>query len=399
MGAGPRPTLLCVCSCYTGDRFLERCKQEGCHVILLTPEQCLHEPWPRHAIDEVFALPQFRDRRTIVNAVAYLARTRPICRIVALDDSDLEVVAHLREHLRLPGLTESAVRLFRDKLAMRAKARDLGVRAPEFVGVINYDEVRHFLATVPGPWLLKPRSGAASAGIQRLHTADEAWRAIDRLADDQSCHLVERLVPGDQYHVESLVADGRVVFAEVNQYWRPILEVYQGGGVYATRTAARDRPEVAALTRLNEQVLTGFALGRGAAHTEFMRAHADGEMYFVETNARVGRANTAEMVEAATGINLWSEWAKLEADPDAAYELPPVRNGYAGVVAAPARQEWPDTAAFADPEVVYRLRQRQRIGLVVAADAPERVEDLLTDYVARVTRDYLPVPPATKAPA
>ena len=53
------PTILCIASYYKGDRFLERSKQEGCRVVLLTSEQFLHDPWPRHAIDEVFALPNF----------------------------------------------------------------------------------------------------------------------------------------------------------------------------------------------------------------------------------------------------------------------------------------------------------------------------------------------------
>src|SRR5207302_3453109 len=107
----------------------------------------LREPWPREAIDEVFALPHFQDRRLIVNAVSYLARTRPIRRVVALDDFDVEIAAHLREHLCLPGPGESTARLFRDKLAMRTRARDLGVRIPEFAGVINHAVVRHCLAT------------------------------------------------------------------------------------------------------------------------------------------------------------------------------------------------------------------------------------------------------------
>ena len=59
-------------------------------------------------------------------------------------------------------------------------------------------------------------------------------------------------------------------------------------------------------------MLAGFGLGWGASHTEFMKAHADGQFYFIETSARVGGANTAEMVEHATGVNLWSEWARLE---------------------------------------------------------------------------------------
>ncbi len=390
-------TVLCVASTYKGDRFLTRCKQEGCRLLLLTSEKFLNEPWPRQAIDEVFALPHFQDRRLIVNAVSYLARTRPIRRIVALDDLDVGVAAHLREHLRVPGLGESAARLFRDKLAMRARARELGVRIPEFVGVVNHDDVRQFLVAVPGPWLLKPRGGAPAIGIQVLSQADEVMRAIDKLGDDQSFHLLERLVPGDLYHVDSLAADGRVVFAEVNKYVQSLPDGYQGGGVYATRTVPRDRPEVAALREINAAVLTGFGLSRGAAHTEFMRAHADGQFYFIETSARVGGASTAEMVEAATGLNLWSEWAWLETHPNESYDLPLLKPRYAGVVISLARQEHPDTSAFTDPEIVVRLDGKQQVGFVVAADTPERVEQLLSDYTARIRRDYHPVSLPPKA--
>jgi len=391
-------TVLCIASYYKGDRFLIRCKQEGCRVLLLTSEKFLNEPWPRQAIDEVFALPHFQDRRLIVNAVSYLARNRPIRRIVALDDFDVEVAAHLREHMRLPGPGESTARLFRDKLAMRTRARELGVRIPEFVGVVNHNDVRHFLATVPGPWLLKPRSEASSIGIQKLHHPDDVWRAVEKLGDEQSFHLIERMVPGELYHVDSLAADGRIVFAEVNKYYQPLLDVYQGGGVYATRTVPRDRPEVAALREINAAVLNGFGLTRGASHTEFMRAHCDGEFYFIETSARVGGASTAEMVEAATGLNLWSEWAWLESHPNETYEPPPLQKRYAGVVLSLARQEHPDTSPFTDPEIVSRLDKKQHIGFVLAADSPDRIEHLLTDYMARIRRDYhMVLPPATSA--
>lgn len=397
----PAPkTLLCVASYYKGDRFLERAKAEGVRVVLLTSEQYLREPWPRHAIDEVFALPNFQDRRAIINAIAFLARDRKFDRIVALDDFDVEVVGHVRDHLRMPGIGETHARLFRDKLAMRTEAAAVGVRQPAFASVVNNDDVRNFLASVPGPWLVKPRSEASSIGIQKLEHADEVWRVLDRLGDDRSFNLIEQMVPGELYHVDSLVADGKVAFAEVNKYHKPLLDVYQGGGVYATRTMPRDRPEVAKLRAANEKLLTGFRLGRGASHTEFMIAHADGEPYFIETSARVGGACTAEMVEAATGINLWSEWAKLEVDHDAPYRLPAVKERFAGVVVSLARQEWPDTAQFDAPEVVYRLAKKQHVGLVVAADTPGRVEELLTDYMGRVARDYhMVLPPAAKASA
>ncbi|MFM8273212.1 MAG: acetyl-CoA carboxylase biotin carboxylase subunit family protein, partial [Gemmata sp.] len=292
-------TVLALASYFKGNRFLERLKAEGHTVYLLTVESALHEEWARHACAEVFAVRNFFDRRALTNAVAYLMRSRKIDRIVALDDFDVEVGANLREHFRMTdtGHGESQARFFRDKLAMRTKAREVGVRIPDFCPIFNHDEVRAFLARVPGPWLIKPRSEASAAGIRKLHTADEVWKRIEELGDDQSFCLIEQMVPGDLFHVDALSVNGKVIFAEVNAYWRPLLDVYQGGGVYATRTFPRERPEVALLQKANAQVLEGFGLGWGASHTEFMIAHADKQPYFIETSARVGGAHTAEMVE------------------------------------------------------------------------------------------------------
>jgi len=196
------------------------------------------------------------------------------------------------------------------------------------------------------------------------------------------------------FHVDSLTCDGKVVFAEVNAYHQPLLEVYQDGGVYATRTLPRDRPEVAALRRVNAQVLEGFGLGQGASHTEFMKAHADGEFHFIETSARVGGASISDMVEQAAGINLWSEWAKLEiCRTRGSYQLPELKARYGGVVISLAPQERPDTSGFTDPEIALRIDLKNHIGFVLAADSPERIESLLTGYMARIARDFHAVLP------
>lgn len=398
MDAKPSHTIVCVSSYFKGNRFLERCQREGCHVILLTVEAMKEKPWAREAVTEFFAMPSFENRRHVINALAYLFRTRAIDRIVALDDYDVELVAHLREHFRLTGMGETTMRHFRDKLAMRVKAEENGIRIPDYMPIFHHDDVRRFLADVPAPWLLKPRLEASSIGIQKMHQADEVWRRIEELGDDQSFYLLERFLPGEMYHVDALVSEGQMVFAEVNKYHTPLLEVWQSGGVFASRTVPRQLPEVAELRRLTEKVLTSFRMLRGASHTEWIRANADGQFYFVETSARVGGANVTDMVEAATGLNLWEEWAKIEIDAGTPYFPVPPRADYGGVTVSLARQEHPDTSSFNDPEVFFRLDQKNHIGLVVRSPSPERVEQLLTDYMSRIARDYQAVlPPATKA--
>jgi hypothetical protein len=389
--------VLAIASYYKGNRFLEGVKAEGAECYLLTVESVLKEPWARHALADVFAVPTFHDRRALVNAVAYLFRDRPFDRIVALDDFDIEVGAFLREHFRMTGTGhgDSESRFFRDKLAMRERAKAVGVRIPEFSPLFSDAEVNQFLARVPGPWLIKPRSEASAAGIRKLHTPADVWKRIHELGDDRSFSLIEQMVPGNLFHVDSLTRRGEVIFTEVNAYHRPLLDVYQGGGVYATRTVPRDHPDVGALTRINEAVLRGFGLGQGASHTEFMKAHADGQFYFIETSARVGGANTADMVEAAAGVNLWAEWARLEIDrTEKTYQLPPLKKRYGGVVLSLAKTEKPDTSPFVDPEIVQRIDLKNHIGFVLASDSPERVQQLLNEYVGRIARDYQAVLPA-----
>jgi len=89
-----------------------------------------------------------------------------------------------------------------------------------------------------------------------------------------------------------------------------------------------------------------------------LKARADGKFYFIEIAARVGGAYISDVVEHATGVNLWREWAKLEVGAGKTpYTLAPPRKDYAGVIVSLARQEEPDTSAYADPEIAYRVEE------------------------------------------
>jgi biotin carboxylase len=388
-------TFLCLASFFKGNAFMQAAKQLGHHVLLLTPEKHRGEAWARESIDELFFLPALAKQPDISYTVAYLARGRHIDAVIALDDFDVETAAQLREHLRLPGMGESLARNFRDKLAMRQAARAGGVRVPEFARVVNYDELREFMERVPPPWLLKPRSEASAMGIRRLSDSEQLWRALDQLGDQQSFFVFEQYLPGEVYHVDSLVDNGAVSFAVASQYGQPPLNVYQDGGVFITRTLDRASAEHQALLAANQQMLQALGMVRGAAHAEFLKSNADGQFYFIECAARVGGANIAETIEFASGLNLWREWARLEAAHlrGEAYQLPPVTDHYAGILVCLSHHEWPDTSAYTDPEIVWRLNKKNHAGLIVAAPQAGRVQALLESYGQRFAQDFLAVMP------
>jgi len=392
-------TILCVSSYEKGQEFLRTCKRMGCRVLLLTVEKLRNGDWPRDAIDEMLFMPEELPLAGLINAVSYAARLQKIDRIVALDEFDMENVSALREHLRIPGMGLTTVRYFRDKLAMRTRAKEEGVPVPEFVHVLNYDELREFMARVPGPWLLKPRSQASGIGMKKIHAPDELWPWLDRLGDDQSCYLLEQFISGSVFHVDSVVSDRQVLFAEAHAYGAPPLDVSHGGGVFTTHTLPREAEETLHLKELNRELMHVLGLMRGVTHAEFLKAHGTGKVYFLEIASRVGGAYIADLVETATGINLWREWAKLEVGAGKMpYALPQTAQNYAGVILSLARQEDPDTSSYKDPEIVYRVKKYHHAGFILKSDREERVQELLDSYAKRFSADFLASQPVPDKP-
>lgn len=392
-------TVLAVASFEKGQAFLRQCKAEGCRTLLLTSQSLQDANWPRECLDNIYFMPDVDKEWVLtdmIHAVSYLARTVKIDRIVPLDDFDVEKAALLREHLRIGGMGNTTARYFRDKLAMRSKARDGGLPIPRFVGVLNYDDIRAFMADVPAPYVLKPRSQAGAIGIKKIEHAEELWPLLEYLGDRQSHYLLEEFLPGTIWHVDSIVDDKKVLWALVSRYARPPLEVSHQGRVFSTRNVVYGSPEEKHLKKLNATVLKTLGLVRGVSHTEYIQSAADGQFYFLETSARVGGAHIAEMIEAASGLNLWAEWAKLEVRES--YTPQPSHKRYAGLLVSLAKQERPDLAGYNDPEVWWRMDKKNHAGVIVASESYERVTELQESYTERFYQDFfLSLPPKEKA--
>lgn len=389
-------TVFVLASAEKGAAYLRECKRLGCYVILLTREKHRDEPgWPREAIDQMEFIPTLDDLDAVLRMVNDIGRVRRIDRVAALDDFDVEHAALVREHLRLPGMSYSTARRFRDKLAMRVAAKDAHITVPEFVHTLHGHEIDRFADRVPPPWILKPRGEAGAIGIKKIESKEELWPALEALGDRHPYFLLEQFVPGDIYHVDSIITESEVVFSVPSKYGRPPFDVAHSGGLFTTSTLPKDSGDAQALVALNRDIVTSLRLVRGVTHTEFIRAHEGGRFYFLETASRVGGANIGDLVEAATGVNLWAEWARIDVfGAERHYELPERRTDTAGILISLARQERPDLGAYDAPEVVWRLNKAHHAGLIVASPDPERVQSLLDEYSRRFYDDFVVTMPA-----
>jgi biotin carboxylase len=391
--------ILCIASYEKGQDFLRQCADLGVKPTLLTVDKLRDADWPRDILGELATTPAELSREQILNTVSWMARGQRFDRVVALDEFDQETAALVREHMRLPGMNLSTANCYRDKLAMRTSARQMGFLVPEFCGIFFYDDLRAYMERVPSPWLLKPRAEASALGIRKIEDPEKLWRTLEDLGDEQSRFLLEQFVPGDIFHVDSIVSESKVVFSVAHQYGRPPMQVMHEGGVFTTRTVDRASDDWKKLTELNAKLAPSLGMVRGVTHGEYIRAHADGRFYFLEIAGRVGGAFISELVETASGINLWREWAKVEVADlrGEKYVCPEARADYSGSVLCLAKTAEPDTSSFNAPEVAVRLNKHHHAGLIVRSPQAARVAQLLDEYsVAFAEKFMAKMPPPPK---
>lgn len=395
--ADPTQRFLCIASYEKGQEFMRQCAEMGVKPTLLTVEKLNDAPWPREVLEDVHLIPDGYSLVDLIKTVCWMCRGRQFDRVIALDEFDLDAAAKIREHTRIPGMGVTSTAYYRDKLAMRTGASESGFLVPPFCRVLNYDELRSYMKSVHGPWLLKPRAEASALGIRKIYEPEQLWRTLDELGEMQTNFLLEQFIPGDIFHVDSIISEHKVVFSAVHQYGKPPMQVMHEGGVFTTRTVDRTSREYKELTTLNARLAPDLGMARGVTHAEYIRAHEDGHFYFLEIAARVGGAFISDLVESATGINLWREWARIEVadlrgEP---YVLPKFTENYAGSVLCLASSAEPDTSIFDAPEIVKRMKKHHHAGLIVRSERAGRVRELLDQYSMEFSNRFLasmPVP-------
>ncbi len=392
--------ILCVTRFFKGNDFMKSVKAEGHNVYLLTSLKLQNEEWPWDCLTDKYYMPEDEEgnwnMKNLINGLSYTMKGLKFDILVSLDDFDVENTAHLREYFRIGGMGETTARYFRDKLAMRMKAKDSGLNVPEFSALFHDEDINNFADNVQPPYMIKPRGQASATGIKKVYNKEEMWEAIQSLGPLRHQYLIERFAPGDVYHVDSLTYEGKVIFSKCGQYLNTPFEVAHGGGIFRSKTVQLKSEDDKALKDMNEKLMKAFGMQYSASHTEFIKGQ-DGKLYFLETASRVGGANLAEMVEAASGINLWAEWAKIEiaSKLNKPYKLPKIKNAEAGIVVSLSRFKEVDMSSFTESEIAWVMKKDHHIGLIVASDKAARITELLDQYAEKIKNEFhasLPAP-------
>lgn len=383
-----------------GERSLQTFRDLGCRITLLSRSELQDKPWPRHLVDEVFFVNDFRNGRDVLNAISYLHQDRDFEIVAPLDEYAVGTCARVRAHLGCPGLCEGTARKVRDKLTMRTVAQAAGIPVPDFSGFNNKARIARLLEESKGPWLVKPRAAGGAVRIQKLLTPDEVWNQYENLGDQRSHHLIEKYLPSRVFHVDTVIHQGKVLLEVPGEYTTPPFDVWHGGGVFGARTVERKSQLCRDLLALNRKVLEVVGVKNGVNHAEYL-LH-DNQVYFLEIAARVPGSNLDQLTTASTGIDLYAEIAKIQycGLTGTPYKLAKFQYKEAGLVQCLAQQESPPLRGLEDlAEVTWTWGRDYHIGVAFASSKFQRVVELTDLVLDKFRQENLAVLPASEQPA
>ncbi|MCX7569853.1 ATP-grasp domain-containing protein [Tumebacillus sp. DT12] len=231
-----------------------------------------------------------------------------IDRLIAGSEFDLIQAATIRTRFGIEGIQEHQVAMYRDKVAMKVRMKREGMRVPHFLDCEDAEGVLTFAAEVGYPLILKPKAGAASQGVHKVDD-EETLRSLLPTLDftDYEC---EEFVEGTIYHVDGLVYKGEFQFVKVSAYINTCLEFNYGKplGSYTLQHG----PVNDLLEDFTAKTLQALELTDSAFHLEIIMKN-EVEPVFLEIGARVGGGEITYLYKEMYGIDMVTQWMKIDA--------------------------------------------------------------------------------------
>ncbi|MDO4633604.1 MAG: ATP-grasp domain-containing protein [Eubacteriales bacterium] len=277
----------------------QRAKEMGLHTIAVS----IPGNYPGFALaDEVCYIDT-----TDYNAVLAAAREKQIDGIVtAGTDVAVITIGKVCDELGLSGLSFEAAQVASDKLKMKEKYEEFGVRTARYRRIyFEKGDLVEQTSELNFPLIFKAVDTSGSRGIIRVDSLEEfaAAQEIVRAATHKDYYIVEEFIEGEEFGAQAFVLDGKVRFILPHGDY-----VFHGDtGVPAGHFAPYELPEavIEDVREQTERAIRAMGLNNCAINADFIMR--DQKTYVLEIGGRSGATCLAELVSIYYGYDYYKK--------------------------------------------------------------------------------------------
>lgn len=266
----------------------------------------------KHYLDHYEHVPNVMDAGSVFEAVRGVDKLRSVDLLETGDEALIMPVARAREALGLPGLSVRSANLCRDKPAMKAALREVGVPCAASAAVSTAEELYAFAEREGFPLILKPRSALGGLGTYRVDNVKELQQAAVKLNVHRGESVaVEEFVEGHEGFYDTLAVEGVPVHEYISHYYPNVLVALADRHV-APKIASTNRVDSDSydeLRRMGRKVISTLGIGTAATHMEWFFGPKG--LKFSEIGARPPGERIWDLYCAGNDVDLWFEWAAV----------------------------------------------------------------------------------------
>lgn len=309
--------VLIIQAGYIGKRFIyERLKELGVNVTVMDgPDTVWRTEAEKGTIAEFIPLDFTENETVFARAMDAIEEdANKFDAVTSYFEDAIPLVARIATALGLEGNPVSACEIARNKRKSREVMAEHNLPVPKFRSVFKLEEVAPACEYVGFPAILKPVFGAASLGVVRVNSTEEALQAFNEVSDSlkveddtiwaQGKELVlEEYYDGEEFDIDILLSEGKSVYAKVSDNWECMAPWFQELGTNCPSLYPMDRQEE--LIRLSVDTCLAFGFRSGCFHVECKYTSRGPRM--IEVNARMGGVSVRDLNLVAWGVDLVEE--------------------------------------------------------------------------------------------
>ena len=312
-----------------GTAYFEELSRRGLRILVISgadwreqaPRCMADASHPASAIDDIAFVDGSTDKEgSFVAGVIASARAwrdkYDITGVYAVGETLVEPTGLLADALGVPAPGLRATRACRSKYLQRWYLPEF---SPGCLVVPPGGRDAIAAGSVTYPAIVKPASRHSSSGVASVRDDAELRERLRSYAGHETA-LVEDRVTGAEFSVESLVQEGKVIFASVTE--KATTESRGGAFVELAHTAPCGRGEVErVLLDANDRMLRMLAFEDGVAHAEW-RIDMSGRPVLMEVASRTPGDGIPLLYLLATGVPLEPEIMRIALGEQASYPSP-----------------------------------------------------------------------------
>lgn len=263
---------------------------------------------------KVVGFDDYPNNESVEKAGQDILRQYRVKTVIATGEFDIERAGRLRALASLPGQTAQSAEAFRDKLIMKQYASRNGIQCAKYMPLEKAQDLDVAKNTFGYPFVIKPRAGAASVGVEIIRNETQLNDWITQ-AKELKGYMAEEYISDPMYHVDGFYVRDTIFAFTVSKYLGTCLD-YREHLPIASIQINNDSDLHRAMREFTNDVLAAFPTPTATPfHLEvFVDERYPNKILFSEIASRVGGGK----IEVATffrhNIYLSKPWIQFQLD-------------------------------------------------------------------------------------